>query len=307
MRNLKWWVFVLGAVVLVAAVGAGILLGRSIGPRGSGGDTTQTAEPTSSVEPTTPEAPDDGSAEEPQEPGEPQYVRVYFARGEHIGVALREITPTKAVATAAMQQLLAGPTAQEQAWGLATAIPAGTRLLGVEVDRGTARVDLSGEFDDGGGTLSMTMRLAQVVYTLTQFPTVQRVEFYMNGSRVDVFGGEGIVLTSPKTRADFEEVTPAILVEEPTPGATVRSPLRVRGTANTFEAMFMVSIEDASGTPVIDVPVMATSGTGTRGTFDVSLPFTLTDPGPATLVVYEPSAKDGSPINVVRIPVVLER
>lgn len=307
MRSVPWWVYVAGAVVLAAAVGAGVLLGTWIGPGGGGRDTTQTVEPTSSVEPTSGEQPDDGSAGEPQEPGEPQYVRVYFAQGEHVGVVRREIAPTKAVATAAMQQLLAGPTAQEQAWGFSSEIPPGTRLLGVEVSRGTARVDLSSEFDDGGGTLSMTMRLAQVVYTLTQFPTVQRVEFLMDGSRVDAFGGEGIVLTSPQTRADFEDVTPAILVEEPTPGATVRSPLRLRGTANTFEAMFRASVEDASGKVVLDVPVMATSGTGTRGTFDVVLPFALGDAGPGALVVYEPSAADGSPINVVRIPIVLER
>ena len=61
-----------------------------------------------------------------------------------------------------MEELLAGPTAQESAWGFTSEVPDGTSLLGISIEGGTARVDLSGEYDSGGGTLSMTMRLAQV-------------------------------------------------------------------------------------------------------------------------------------------------
>jgi len=57
----------------------------------------------------------------------------------------------------------------------------------------------------------------------------------------------------------------------------------------------------------VDVPAKATSGTGTRGTFDVSIPFALTNPGAGTITVYEASAADGSPINEVAIPVMLSQ
>ena len=83
------------------------------------------------------------------------------------------------------------------------------------------------------------------------------------------------------------------------------SPLRLRGTANTFEATFQVELLDADGRVVGKRFATATSGSGTRGTFDVTVPFSARKPG-GTLVVYEDSAKDGSRINVVRIPLRLQ-
>ena len=105
------------------------------------------------------------------------------------------------------------------------------------------------------------------------------------------------------TREDCESVAPAILVEAPTPGDPIRSPVRVRGTANTFEAQFILKIVDPGGKTLVEKPVMATSGSGTRGTFDVTVPYKSSKSGWGKIVVYEASAKDGSPINVVEIPV----
>ena len=48
-----------------------------------------------------------------------------------------------------------------------------------------------------------------------------------------------------------------------------------------------------------------TSGSGTRGTFDVTIPYPGGHGGRGKLVVFESSAKDGSRINVVPIPVTL--
>ena len=307
MKRLPWWAWVIGALLLLTAIVGGIAIGRLTTPGDEGEEPTSTTEPTSTDEPTPTVPADDGSGGTSTDTTKPQYVRVYFVRGEYVGPVTRQIPPTKAVATAAVRELLLGPSATEQGWGLSTQIPVGTELIRVSIADGTARVDLSSEFDDGGGSLSMGLRLGQIVYTLTQFATVQRVEFYMEGERVDVFSGEGIILTSPQTRADYEDVTPPILVEQPTPGATVASPVRLWGTANTFEAMFMVKIEDAAGRVLVDVPAKATSGTGTRGTFDVSIPFALTNPEAGTITAYEASAADGSPINEVAIPVVLSQ
>jgi N-acetylneuraminic acid mutarotase len=49
----------------------------------------------------------------------------------------------------------------------------------------------------------MQVRLAQVVYTLTQFPTVRRVRFALDGTPVNVFSSEGIVLDHPVGRGDY--------------------------------------------------------------------------------------------------------
>jgi len=189
---------------------------------------------------------------------------------------------------------------------MTTAIPSGTTFLGLDIDDGVATVDLSLEYASGGGSLSMLMRLAQVVFTLTQFPTVDGVRFMLDGEPIDVLGGEGVIIDHPMTRSDYEGLSPAILVESPTLGATVGSPLRVTGTANVFEAVFRVNIVDWDGRIIADEVVMATSGTGTRGTFDVTLTFPVEPAGRGALIVFAESAKDGSAIDVVEIPLFLE-
>ena len=126
-------------------------------------------------------------------------LKVYFMRpiggtqpdkGPFIASAHRDLPATKAPATAALKALLGGPTARERAVAMSTAIPAGTTLRGLTIASGIATVDLSGTFASGGGTLSMTGRLAQVIYTLTQFPSVTKgVVFKVDGKIVTVFGG----------------------------------------------------------------------------------------------------------------------
>lgn len=267
-------------------------------------DATPTAEPTQPSTPaTTPTA--TPQATPTDEPSEIE-LNVYFMRGEGVATVLRELPETEAVARAAMEALLKGPSGGEEESGLITAIPEGTELLDIAIEDGVAIVDLSGDFESGGGTLSMRARLGQVVYTLTQFPTVDSVQFRVDGVDTDVFGGEGVTLDGPADRDDFEDVTPTILVESPPQGATVTSPLRVTGTANTFEAVFQLTVVDNSGLIIYEDFVMATSGTGTRGTFDVDIEFDVERAGAGAIIVFEESAQDGSQINVVEVPVTLE-
>jgi germination protein M len=107
------------------------------------------------------------------------------------------------------------------------------------------------------------------------------------------------------TASTVEEALPAIDVESPAPGAAVTSPLTIRGTANTFEATFMVELRPKQGKPLYKNFVTATSGNGTRGTFEKTLDFTVDREQPGTLVVYENSAEDGSVVNEVEIPVTI--
>jgi hypothetical protein len=81
----------------------------------------------------------------------------------------------------------------------------------------------------------------------------------------------------------------------------VSSPLRVWGTANTFEATFEYELLDSAGKALAKHFVTATSGSGTRGTYDITIRFT-SPPGTGKLVVYELSAADGSRIHQVAIP-----
>jgi spore germination protein GerM len=117
------------------------------------------------------------------------------------------VPATEGVARAALTELLRGPGAAH-ADEYATTVPAGTRLLDVTVADGIATVDLSREFGSGGGSASMGARVAQVVYTLTEFDTVHSVRFLMEGTPVEALGGEGLMIGEPQTRADWSDFAP---------------------------------------------------------------------------------------------------
>lgn len=234
----------------------------------------------------------------PKAPARHQVV-IYLLRGEQLGVARRTVTGSR-VALGAMRALLAAPSPADRAVGLGTTIPAGTRVLGVSIRNGTATVNLTRRFESGGGSLSMIGRVTQVVWTLTQFPSVRRVAFQLNGRRARWIGGEGIIVWPPVDRADFDGMAPPILVERPAPYDLVRSPLVVAGSANVFEAVLFVELRDG-GRVVTRRRVMATAGTGTRGSFSTRLRFSGVLASPV-LVAYDLSPRDGSRQDVVRIP-----
>lgn len=164
----------------------------------------------------TPDVPDetpDGtetSTPEP-EPAEEMSVTLYWvSAGENALGVERTLPRSEAVATAAIEALIAGPTDTElTTWPtISSAVPADTRLLGLTIADGIAKIDLSEEFESGGGTFSMTARLAQVVYTLDQFPTIDGVEFYIEGEKVTVFSSEGLMLDGPQRFDDYDELLP---------------------------------------------------------------------------------------------------
>ena len=212
-------------------------------------------------------------------------------------------------ATSALHELIAGPTADEASSvpGISSAVPSGTKLLAISISGGIATVDLSHEFVSGGGTLSMTARLAQVVFTLTQFSTVDGVRFRVDGVPTTVFGGEGIIIDDPATRADFEDLMPSILLEGPAYDGRIANPARLTGTANVFEAVFWVTIVDGDGLILAEHRVQATSGTGTRGTFDVTIPYDTPADGRGAVITWYRSPKDGSPVDVREYPVRISR
>jgi Immunoglobulin-like domain of bacterial spore germination/Sporulation and spore germination len=207
-------------------------------------------------------------------------LRVYFLSNGKVQPVLRTVPETKAVAGAALNALVQGPTTPEKQIDLSTQVPADSSL---SVDRSSGVLTVHGDVPEGAP-------LAQVVYTVTQFPTSQTVE--VNGKQY--------------TRSSFEDFTPAILVELPLPFQQVTKRVRLAGTSNTFEATFQYELRDSAGKILAKHFVTASSGNGVRGTFDVTIPFTVSSPGSGTLTVYENSAANGKRINQVEIPLQLE-
>ena len=241
---------------------------------------------------------------------------------------LRTVPRSTATATAAMTALLAGPSAKERAprWPIETAIPAGSKLLGIEISGGLATVDLSAKFaslspDDvwDGGSYSLHGRVAQVVYTLTQSTTVDRVNFKLEGRPVKALFGvpdpesgasEAIALDEPTTRSTDRDhysyrdhFLPLIFVDRPAWGAALPNPGRVTGVAKVDEAQFRIALLDRNDKVLIDIPVMATCGTGCWGSFDVTLSYDVSSAQWGTLRVWDVSEYSGGPVAVREYPV----
>jgi hypothetical protein len=146
----------------------------------------------------------------------------------------------------------------------------------VSIADGTATV----ERDDATPT-----EVAEIVYTLTQYPSIRRV---------DVAGRTGL------TRSDIAEFVPPILIERPAAGATTGELIAVSGSASVFEATVMLELRQ-KGKVVQKKVVTAAEGAPGRGPFSG----TLLAPAAGRYVVaaYSPSAVDGSPQHEQDVPV----
>ena len=247
--------------------------------------------------------------------GETMRANVYWAWSiptsvgtpERLGAGSRSV-PVDDPLTAAVAALLDGPNEAETAVGMGTAIPAGTTVLGVDVDGGVARVDLDDTFTQPSGTLAETTRLAQVVFTLTAFDDVDRVTFSIDGEPQDAVLSHGFVVGDGLDRDDVAEVRPFILVEAPTPGEVVDGDeLAVRGESNTFEGNVRWELLDVDGVTVDEGFTTASGGMGTWGEFSFTVdldPLAGLDRG--SVVVFETSPRDGSRQNVVEVPFLLD-
>ena len=105
---------------------------------------------------------------------------------------------------------------------------------------------------------------------------------------------------------------PAIVATLPKNGADVASPLFVAGRARVFEAVVSIALLGPHGDLVAGRNVIArattkaAAGAPENAPFIASVPFVVASPTDACLLVYEVSARDGSPQNVVQVPVRLE-
>ncbi|MBT8194689.1 MAG: GerMN domain-containing protein [Acidimicrobiia bacterium] len=286
------------------------------------GESNGSADPTSTTAPsttTTTTAPATTTTTTPPPttttvPAPDQYVSAYFLvdevtgeGGPFIRPVTRTIEPTTAVGRAAIAALIDGPTAAEQAGtpAISGGLPDGTQLLGLTVAAGVARVDLSAEIENVGGTFGEMAVLAQLVFTLTQFPTVDEVVLLIDGVQVEFYGSHGMEVTPSLTRDSFlgAGLVADILIDSPAWFAQTESPLVVRGIARVFEAAAEWALYDNDGLPLAEGFTMASTGGPDWGTFQFAIPYTVDTPQLGALMMWEESAKDGSQLHLVEHPV----
>lgn len=137
---------------------------------------------------------------------EEHQVKIYLLKdtGKNIEVSPSEITvqsekePAK-ILKATLEDLLT----KSNEGDLFSTIPKGTKLLGVKLKKDGVHVNLSQDFTKGGGTTSMSGRLAQILYTATTLNEKDQVWISVEGKKLEVLGGEGLILDQPLTRQKF--------------------------------------------------------------------------------------------------------
>src|SRR5215469_14432216 len=287
----------------IVIIGAGLLAAAcSTAPAGSLGPAPAGAAHSASATPSGPSTPSGGQPSG-QVPTREISLQVWFARDGKLFSTERTIPATPGVGQAALDRMLAGPSAAEIAAGLSSQIPAGTSLLGLNISSGTATANLSPSFASVASSSVMPLRIAQVVYTLTQFPQVTGVRFELAGQGVTSIGG--VPVQSLQTRAMYDSYLPAITVQSPVIGQQVTSPVTVSGTADVFEAVVSLRLLDSAGNELARTFTNATCGTGCRGTYTGTISYSVAQSEPGTIEVYEVSPKDGQQVNVQLIPVTL--
>ena len=104
----------------------------------------------------------------------------------------------------AVNALISGPTVEEEGQGCRTLVSSGTRLIGASVKNGIATLNFSQEFEFNQlGIEGLRGQLQQIVYTATAFPTVESVQFLVDGEKKEYLGSEGVWIGTPLTRKSF--------------------------------------------------------------------------------------------------------
>ncbi len=100
---------------------------------------------------------------------------------------IRKVAKTQAVASAALAELLKGPTLEEESNGYSTAINYGVKVQSLNIKDKTAYVDFDETLEKAvGGSCRVAAIHSQIVNTLKQFSTVENVIISINGRTEDI-------------------------------------------------------------------------------------------------------------------------
>lgn len=146
------------------------------------------------------------------------YPRIFLAEGK--GKYLLPVTVslpwTEGIAGAALEKLIEGPTpAQEMHYGLRSPLPPDTKVRGLSIREGLAKLDLNEAFLDYNPGEEKHV-LDSIIYTLLQFPAVNSVQLLIEGAIPEIFPGgtvaqeiwsgeEGINREAGEEPADLEK------------------------------------------------------------------------------------------------------
>ncbi len=132
------------------------------------------------------------------------YIRVTEDGRVHPENVVRTVRYGTSPLTETIRTLLAGPTSGELDSGLLNLIPEGTELISARVENGVAYLNFNDNFRfNPMGLDGVVAQLKQIIYSSTEFPTVTRVQFLVEGQVLEYLGGEGVFVGAPLGRDAF--------------------------------------------------------------------------------------------------------
>ncbi len=191
-------------------------------PADEGADSSRST-PESEPDPSVAEEPAEPTAAEPQRPAgsaqrepSPDPARpnrfmagLYFIRVTEDGRTfpqrvVRPVYYSSSPLTQTIRTLIDGPSSRDLEDGLLNLIPEGTQLISAHVTDGVAFLNFNQSFRFNPlGAEGTVAQLLQVIYSSTEFPTIERVQFLVEGEQVDYLGGDGIYVGEPLGRDAF--------------------------------------------------------------------------------------------------------
>lgn len=114
-------------------------------------------------------------------------VAVWFYSGPTLTQVQRDIGPVEPSAQAAVHALVAGPTGEEQAGGIVSAIPAGTAIVSVSINGDSIAIDFSSELTAGLSELTLERIYRQIHWTLRPFNLESHLRLTVQGRTLSSF------------------------------------------------------------------------------------------------------------------------
>jgi germination protein M len=222
--------------------------------------------------------------------------KLYLAPEKH------QIPRTPTIARSALEELVHG---KAQDPDHTTPFPAASKINSVTAASGVATVDWSADVLTASvGSRAEALGIQSVVYTLTEFSTIKKVRFTVegkdrgaasNGRTIEDWWGHAGLAGQPWDRDPPIDVLEPITLFSPVDGASSAGLIKLIGEASTFEANVGIVLRDATGKAVVETSTTASIGAPARGSFTKSIRFTAPSSVQTwTLEVSEESAEDGS-------------
>ncbi len=104
----------------------------------------------------------------------------------------------------AVKELLKGPNLVEKSLGAYSEIPDKTKLLSIKNNKNRIVIDLSSDFQYGGGTDSIYSRMMQLIKTSLTNTKGKKIFLYLDGKQINSIGGEGIMISQPLSEKSLD-------------------------------------------------------------------------------------------------------